>query len=154
MQIHRTGPNIALYIDGAEVAAKGWGELDETRLRSITDEALGTLGLAELPPREIESYAAADGGALVFVRIQEEIRRRETFYAFDDADAMLDALAACGFGTRDEGPGLYFYSGQYILALDKKADRPPLCEFGARLRAGALFRAVLEEHGEVLSRLR
>ena len=174
MLIHRAGPHIALYIDGAEVSANGWGELDEARLRSLAEEAMGQLGLAA-PPRVIEAFPAADGGALVFVRFRETnasckaigacdpgedrnasglccigTEQRETFYAFDGADALLDALRACGIPT--QAAGIYRYNGQYILAVTGsgaafQAVSARLPEFGVRLRAGVLARAMLEEHG-------
>lgn len=153
MVIHRSGRHIAMYIDGAEVAANGWGELDEKQLRVLADEALGELGLSAVPPREIESYAAADGGALVFVRLAgdgENPAHVEAFYAFSDEADLREAKDFWEAELAD--PKVFFYDGQYILALsgsgrDFEVMLFRLCEFGVRLRAGALFRAVLEEHG-------
>ncbi|MCL2030104.1 MAG: hypothetical protein FWG93_01020 [Oscillospiraceae bacterium] len=141
MLIHRTGPHITLYIDGAEATANGWGKLDEACLRRLAEEATAQLGLASAAPRVIEAYPSADGGALVFVRFRPTSGPgQEAFYAFDGADALLDALRLCGIPVPEAG--IYRYQGRYILAAP---DSARLCEFGVRLRAGARARAMLEE---------
>lgn len=151
MQIHRSGPgHIAMYIEGAEVAARGWQELDETHVRNLADTALDELGLRS-SPHLIESYAAADGGALIFVSLRDGTAQT-AYYAFADADSLLDAIRTGGVGP--EAVRCYRYDGMYILALDgsrlSRRELPHLCEFGVRLRAGSLFEAVLAEHGTAL----
>lgn len=151
MRIHRSGPeHIAMYIEGAEVAARGWQELDETHVRSLTDTALDELGLRS-SPHMIESYAAADGGALIFVSLRDGTAQT-AYYAFADADSLLDAIRTGG--TSPDAARCYRYDGMYILALDgselPQGGLPHLCEFGVRLRAGSLLEAVLAEHGTAL----
>lgn len=149
MRIQRSGSeHFSMYIDGAEVSARGWSELDEAHVRDLADSALCELGL-QSEPHVIESYAASDGGALIFVSLRDRTAQ-EVYFAFADADALLDALPVCAVDV--SGARCFHYEDLYILALNPGSPAGclrRLSEFGVRLRAGALMGSVLAEHGVV-----